>query len=146
VLLVALVVGAGAAVAGEPPGRVIPEGKTSRGGEFGLFFDTRTLLVEGLDLQWGCKSVAAGKPAYEILTHKGIGKIPASHKLSINTLLPYTKIGSSKVIGKARVALTAALAWGPETNSIRRATATGTVSVKTGPCSSGTLTFSARNH
>ena len=37
--------------------------------------------------------------------------------------------------------------WGPEpTTSIRRVTGKGTVAVKTASCTSGTLTFSVREH
>lgn len=94
----------------------------------------------------GLKSVAGGKPAYEVSTHEGIGRIPSSRKLSLSLLLPYTKLGGGKTLGKARVTLSAALAWGPETTtSVRRATAKGTVSAASGSCSSGTLTFSAAN-
>ena len=149
ILAVALAaaIAAASAAGGEAPGRVIPDGKTSKGGDMALFFNTRTLLVEGLAVQWGCKSVAAGKPSYDILTHKGIGKIPANHHLSLSVLLPYTEIGRSKALGKAKVTVSAALAWGPEsTTSIRRVTAKGTVAVQTGSCSSGTMTFTAREH
>lgn len=147
-VVVALVAGlfaAAAATAGEAPGRALPDGKTSRGGYIGLIFNTHTMLVEGIDLEWGCKSVANGKAAYAIVTHKGLGKIPSNRKLSLNVLLPYTKIGSSKKLGTARVTLVAALGWTPSTSN-QHAAAKGTVSVKTGSCSSGTLAFSAREH
>jgi hypothetical protein len=147
VVVLAALVSAVAASAGEPVGRVIADGTTSKGGDAAVIWNTQTQVVEGFALDWGCKSVANGKPAYEIVTHKGYGRIPASHKLSLNVLVPYTKLTSPKVLGKAKVALTAALAWGPvTTTTTQRATAKGTVTVKTGPCSSGTLTYSGHNH
>lgn len=144
---VAVLLAAGAAVAGEPAGRSIPDGKTSKGGDIGLIYNTHTLLVEGIFLDWGCKSVANGKPAYEIVTHKGIGKLSASHKLSLKVFLPYTKIGSSKVLGRGWVTLAAALAWRPSPGvTNQHSTGKGTVSVATGPCSSGPMTFTLREH
>ncbi|HKP18037.1 MAG TPA: hypothetical protein VJT84_06120 [Gaiellaceae bacterium] len=145
VALAAVLLAAGAATAGEEPGRALPDGKTSRGGYIGLIFNTHTMLVEGIDLEWGCRSVANGKAAFAIVTHKGIGRIPSSHKLSLDVALPYTKIGSSKTLGTARVTLVASIDWTPSTSN-QHATAKGTVSVKTGPCSSGTLAFTAREH
>jgi hypothetical protein len=138
-----------AARAGEPAGRVLPSGSTSQGGDFSLFFNTDTLAVEGLDVQWAC-SVAGKtkvKPTFEVLTHAGIGHISPSRHVAVDVKLPYTNVGASKQLGKAEVKLDAALDWGPETTtSIRRATAKGTVSVKSASCSTGTLTVSARNH
>jgi hypothetical protein len=43
---------------------VIPDGKTSRGGDFGVFFNTDTLVVEGLVVEWGCASVNKGKEQF----------------------------------------------------------------------------------
>jgi hypothetical protein len=138
---------AGVAVAGEPLGRVIPDGKTSRGGDFAVFFNTDTLKVEGVAVDWGCVSVSKGKPAYSILTHKGIGRIGSTGKLSLAVTLPYAKLGATKALGTAKVTVSGKFQWGPEnTNSIRRVTGTGTVSVKSGSCTSGTMTFSVREH
>jgi len=138
---------AGSAVAGEPAGRSIPDGKTSKGGYIAVIFNTHTLLVEGIDLEWGCKSVANGKPAYSIVTHKGIGKVSSSHKLSLKVFLPYTKTGSSKAIGRGGVTLAASLAWTPTPGvTNQHSHGKGTVSVATGPCSSGPLTFTLREH
>jgi hypothetical protein len=136
-----------AGLASESPGRVLPDGKTSRGGDFGVFFDTDTLVVEGLEVEWGCSSVKKGKPVYDIVTHKGIGHMGANGHLILSVILPFTKIDSRKVLGKARVTVNGTFQWGPEhTNSIRRATGKGTVGVKAGACTTGAMTFSVRNH
>jgi hypothetical protein len=136
-----------AGFAGEAPGRVIPDGKTSRGGDFGVFFNTDTPVVEGLVVEWGCASVNKGKPVYSILTHKGIGRMGATGHLSLSVSLPFAKINGTKVLGKARVTVNGTFQWGPKTTtSIRRATGKGTVSVKSSSCTTGTLTFTVRNH
>jgi hypothetical protein len=143
--VVAALVLAAAAAAGEPAGRVLPSGQTAKGGDVGLFFDTDTLALEGLVLDWGCASKDKGKPVYETLTHAGIGHIPASRHLTLSVRLPFTKIGTARVLGKATVTVDAKLDWGPKTNAIRRATAKGTISAKSGACTTGPLAFSARN-
>lgn len=135
-------IAASTAVAHESPGRVLPDGSTSQGGDFSLFFDTDTLVVEGLDVQWACP--VAGKthvaPTFEILTHAGIGHIPASHQLVLDRKLAYTKVGGTNRLGTADVKLDVALAWGPETETtIRRATAKGSIVVKSAACSTGKL-------
>jgi hypothetical protein len=139
---------AGSALAGEPPGRVIPDGTTSKGGDFAVFFDTDTFKVEGVDVDWGCTTVNRGKPAYTILTHKGIGRISSTGKLSLSSVaLSYAKLHATKAVGTAKVTVNGTFQWGPETTtSIRRVTGKGTVVVKTASCTSGTLTFSVREH
>jgi len=137
---------ASSALAGEAPGRAIPDGKTSAGGYFSFFFNTLTLKVEGLAVDWGCRSVDNGKPAYSILTHKGIGSIPSTGRISLSVTLPYTKLGGGgKALGTARVTVTGTFRWGAKSPT-KRAIGSGTVVVKSAHCTTGTLKFSVREH
>ena len=96
------------------------DGKTSRGGYFSVFFNTQTLKVEGLAVDWGCRSVNSGKPTYSILTHKGIGSIPSSGRLSLSVTLPYTKIATSKALENARVTVVGTFEWGAKSRPSAR--------------------------
>src|SRR5690242_6739085 len=137
---------ASSALAGEAPGRAIPDGKTSRGCYFSFFFNTQTLKVEGLAVDWGCRSVDNGKPTFSILTHKGIGSMPATGRVSLTVSLPYTKLGGEgKALGNARVTVTGAFRWGSKSPT-KRAIGSGTVVVTSAHCTTGTLTYSVREH
>jgi hypothetical protein len=64
---------AGSAAASEAPGRVIPDGKTSRGGDFAAFFNTNPLKVEGL--QWGPETTTSIRR----VTGKGTVVVKSAH-------------------------------------------------------------------